>query len=124
MNSLAINTAPSPQPNSRRTRSEVKEKGRPDVRWVKDWRVQWKQVLSVSAFKGPSTKIQNPVVTRALWVVVVAEVGAPHPVRRPGRPRTITPFYLRLDLCFLLFPCLRVQRSRKVVSPSIVFRKS
>ena len=54
------------------TLSTAKEKGKLDAKQVKrDWRVRWKQVMSVPAFKSPLTKILSPVVTRAQWEVVV-----------------------------------------------------
>ena len=59
-------------PNSHRTVSKAKEKGRLDPkRTGQGWRVQWRRMLSVPAFRSPLTRIWSPVVTRAQWEIVV-----------------------------------------------------
>ncbi|KAF9645755.1 hypothetical protein BDM02DRAFT_417328 [Thelephora ganbajun] len=72
LDDLTVSTTPRPLPNSHHTVSKAKEKGKFDVKQTKEsWRVRWKRVLSVPAFRSPLTKILNPVVTRAQWEVVV-----------------------------------------------------
>ena len=59
-------------PNSHRTASKAKEKGRLDPNRARQgWRVRWRRMLSVPAFRSPLTKIWSPVVTRAQWEIVV-----------------------------------------------------
>ena len=65
------NLATTPQPPSHFHHTAL-EKGACDPRPSKgDWRVRWRRVLNVPAFKSPLTEILNPVVTRAQWEVVV-----------------------------------------------------
>ena len=70
-NTLSRSVATIPRPLSLHPVSDAKEKGKLDVKRAKDgWRVRWRRVLSVPAFKSPLTKILSPVVTRAQWEVV------------------------------------------------------
>jgi hypothetical protein len=68
INNTARAAAPLPLPHSLHTVSNGKHDGKP----VKEnWRIRWRRVLSVPAFRSPLTKILSPVVTRAHWEVVV-----------------------------------------------------
>ena len=71
-NGLTITTVPRSPLNPHHTIPRTSEKEKLDVKQVKEgWRVRWKRVLSVPAFRSPLTKILSPVVTRAQWEVVV-----------------------------------------------------
>jgi len=71
-NGLTITTVPRSPLNPHHTIPRASEKEMLDVKQVKEgWRVRWKRVLSVPAFRSPLTKILSPVVTRAQWEIIV-----------------------------------------------------